>query len=132
MNSMKSKIVLISIIIISIISILAIACGESGPHLTVDNGTSEGLDVFIKYIVPSNDNPRWYSEPLGTVPANQTVKLPKAIPVDKLGVTMELDAVDSSGNVIYGRSWHTKDFLSLFNRLGWEVVINNDPNQSRP
>ena len=99
-----------------------IASCEPGAEFTFENQTGVDVTVFHlgKYL-PIGDN--GYAE-IGQVPAGETVKPVVGLILrrDIAGDIVVLEARDSSGNVIWQRSWPIKEFLKL-KESNWYICI---------
>jgi hypothetical protein len=99
-----------------------IASCKPGAEFTFENQTGVDVTVFHlgKYL-PIGDN--GYAE-IGQVPAGETVKPVVGLILrrDIAGDIVVLEARDSSGNVIWQRSWPIKEFLKL-KESNWYICI---------
>ncbi len=90
-------------------------------------------DVTIMNQDLNDRDEQFYEETLGTVPAGQTQELTLVIPNPKgrtvdsfkrsVVATIQLDAKDPTGNVVWQKSWSMDDFWDL-KKEGWRIVIS--------
>ncbi len=100
---------------------------EPGAQLTVENQMTTEITVMSVRINESGTATD--TATLGTVPPEQTLKLPAIFPLrpDIIGRTILIKTLDPSGNIVWQKSWTFEEFKKLKD-VGWKIVVSPETN----
>jgi len=109
---------------------------EKDYHLVIESQIP--TDVTVMNQEMNDEGERIYEETLGSVPAGQTENLTLVMPLPKVSTTdsikrsmvatIQLEAKDPAGNVVWQRSWSMDEFYDL-RKAEWRIVISPETNE---
>lgn len=126
MQSIYSYFLKVSMIITVVVSIMFLFVGcDPGTRLTVENRFT--YDLTIIHQAEYNNGAKSMVSVVGTAPAGKTTKLKGVFMLssDVIGDRIVLRGKDSSGLVVWEKTWEFKEFLKLKDE-DWKIVVEPD------
>jgi len=120
----KSKHFLVLFIVMVMLLIASNACiVEHAAYLNIENGFLTDIIFTLKIATPDGDHSESWI--LGTVPAGETKDTPKSFIYGGIGLSPKLllQGNETSGNLVWQKSWKGTEFLKLKN-LGWKIKVS--------
>jgi hypothetical protein len=122
-----SKIPAIGLVLLLALSFANTAC-EPAVRLTVNNQMNTDLMIITEALDQKGLNMR--IRVLGNAPADQDTFLPQSLALMQvvIGWTVILKGEDTSGVILWQKSWLFEDFIELED-VGWKITISPETNQ---